>query len=184
MTLDKSIARVRHESREVVTADGIDQTLADMAKRIEAELGTADPVVLVVMNGGVFTAVRLCQHFDFPYEFSYVHASRYGKRLTGGAIEWHVKPDRKLAGRHVLVVDDVRDRGATLRDLGARLKKLGATSVSIAVLVAKDIDGEPVLPHADYVGITVSEDEYIFGCGMDYKGYWRGLPALYAVPAQ
>ena len=183
MMPDESIARVRHEAREVVPADGIERMIAGMATRIEAALGAANPVVLVVMNGGVFTAVRLCEHFDFPYEFAYVHASRYRNTLKGGAIEWHAKPDPRLAGRHVLVVDDVRDRGATLRDLSARLHELGAASVSIAVLVAKDIGGVPVLPHADYVGITVSEDEYIFGCGMDYKGYWRGLPALYAVPA-
>ena len=183
MMPDETISRARREARVVVPADGIERTIARMATRIEAALGTANPVVLVVMNGGIFTAVKLCQHFDFLYEFAYVHASRYGNRLTGGAIEWHVKPDRKLAGRQVLVVDDVRDRGATLRDLSARLQELGVASVSIAVLVAKDIGGKPVLPHADYVGITVSEDEYIFGCGMDYKGYWRGLPALYAVPA-
>ncbi len=183
MAVDESIARVRREAREVAPADEVDRAIADMAKRIEAEFDGVNPVILPVMHGGAFTAVRLCRHFDFPYEFAYVHASRYGNRLTGGAIEWRVEPDRMLAGRHVLVVDDVIDHGATLRDLSAKLRRRGVASLRIAVLVVKDVAGEPARPRPDFVGITIVEDEYLFGCGMDYKGYWRGLPALYSVPA-
>ena len=181
MALDEAIARVRREARQVVSAQEVERRIAAMARRIEAQFATANPVILAIMNGGAFTAVRLCGHFDFPYEFAYVHASRYGDRLTGGPVEWLVEPDAALAGRTVLIVDDILDHGATLEDLGARLERLGVASMSIAVLVDKNVGGESSRLQADFVGIVTTDDAFLFGCGMDYKGYWRGLPALYAV---
>ena len=180
MAADEEISRVRREARQLLSADEVDRAIAGLAKRIEAVFAAADPVILAVMHGGVFTAVNLCRHFDFPYELAYVHASRYGRELTGGALDWRVEPDRGLAGRAVLVVDDVLDRGVTLGSLCGKLRGLEVATLGVAVLVVKDIDGEPERPRPDFVGITI-EDVYLFGCGMDYKGYWRGLPALYAV---
>ena len=80
----------------------------------------------------------------------------------------------------MLVVDDILDRGVTLAALFEELERSGASRLYSAVLVSKQLN-EPVERMAvDFVGLEV-EDAYVFGCGMDYKGYWRGLSALYAV---
>ena len=139
-----------------------------------------NPVILAVMRGGAFTSTELCRRLRFPYHFVFVHATRYGDNLTGGELRWPVRPSSELGGRTVLVVDDILDRGQTLRALHQKLADLGVAALYSAVLVSKDIDAAAARPTVDFVGVSV-DDRYVFGCGMDYKGYWRGLPSLFAL---
>jgi hypoxanthine phosphoribosyltransferase len=134
------------------------------------------------MHGGAFAAVEICRRLNFPYELDFVHVTRYARGTRGGEIEWRVRPGAELTGRTVLVVDDVLDRGHTLRALGAELKKIGVARQRTAVLVVKRVANARGRPNVDYCGVEV-DDVYLFGCGMDYRGYWRGLPALYALAA-
>jgi hypoxanthine phosphoribosyltransferase len=60
------------------------------------------------------------------------------------------------------------------------LRRHAPRELLVAVLVEKTLAAPRQRPEPDFVGLTV-DDVYLFGCGMDYKGYWRGLPALYAV---
>lgn len=177
--LDAAV-QVRRRARQLYSAQDVGSALTRMAREITAVLQDANPVVLAVMQGGVFAAVELCARCEFPYEFDYVHATRYGDQLTGGEIEWRVAPSASLAGRTVVVVDDILDRGVTLRAVHAELRALGVARVYTAALVVKTL-GQPLeRPHVDFSGLTIA-DVFVFGCGMDYRGYWRGLRALYAV---
>jgi hypoxanthine phosphoribosyltransferase len=170
----------RRAARRIASAREIDRALQRMADAITADLAGADPVVLAVMHGGAFAAVELCRRLRFPYELDFVHVTRYARATRGGKIEWRVRPSAELTGRTVLVVDDVLDRGHTLRALGAELKKVGVARQRTAVLVVKRVANARGRPKVDYRGVDV-DDVYLFGCGMDYRGYWRGLPALYAL---
>lgn len=170
---------VRDRARLVVAAPDVNRAIGRMADEIGAVLRDRAPVVLAVMQGGAFTAVELCKHFRFPYEFDYVHVSSYGRELTGGALEWHVRPRVELAGRTVLLVDDVLDRGATLAALIAELEAAGVEQLYTAVLAVKHLEEALERPAVDFKGVDVGA-QYLFGCGMDYNGYWRGLPELYA----
>ena len=176
---DNEIAAVRRDARLVRSAEQVQAAIADMAERINARLADKHPVVVAVMHGGVFAAVNLCRHFSFPYEFDYVHLSRYRKSLEGGELDWHVPPRPDLTDRVVLVVDDVLDHGTTLAEVCKSLRRLKVAELYTGVLVSKDVDESMSRPAVDFVGIQ-TEDVYLFGCGMDYKGHWRGLPALYA----
>jgi hypoxanthine phosphoribosyltransferase len=118
----------------------------------------------------------------FPLEFDYIHATRYRGTTAGGGIEWRALPASGVAGRTVLVLDDILDEGPTLAAIRQRLVSLGAQEVLTAVLADKAI-GRPKPLAADFIGLTVP-DRYVFGCGMDVHGAWRNLPAIYAVKAQ
>lgn len=170
----------RERARLVVPADAVAAAFDRMAAEITAALGRADPVMLAVMHGGMYAAVELSRRCAFPHELDFVHLTRYGNALTGGALEWRVPPRAALAGRTVLVVDDVLDRGVTLAALSEELARVGVAQERRAVLVVKELAERVARPAVDFVGVTVG-DVYVFGCGMDFKGYWRGLPALYAV---
>ncbi len=88
-------------------------------------------------------------------------------------------PSDNVKGRTVLVLDDILDEGHTLAAIREKCLTLGATRVVVAVLVEKTLDkSKPV--KADYVGLQVP-DRYVFGCGMDVYGWWRNLPAIYAL---
>ena len=170
----------RRHARRIASAREITRALDRMADEITADLAHEDPVVLAVMHGGAFAAIELCRRLRFPYELDFVHVTRYARGTLGGEIEWRVRPSAELASRTVLVVDDVLDRGHTLRALGAELEKVGVARQATAVLVVKNVADARARPKVDYRGVEV-EDVYLFGCGMDYRGYWRGLPALYAL---
>lgn len=172
--------QVLERAELLLSATEIDAALQRMARKISADLSDRNPVVVAVMNGGVFTAVNLCRHFDFAYEFDYVHATRYGQSTTGGSLEWRVRPQAKLSGRTVLLVDDVLDKGETLAALYEELAGIGAGDVYAAVLVTKRVADQGVRPRVHYCALE-TDDVYIFGCGMDYAGFWRGLPDLYAI---
>jgi hypoxanthine phosphoribosyltransferase len=79
----------------------------------------------------------------------------------------------------VLIVDDILDEGITLKELVAYCEQQGVSSVRTAVLVNK-LHNRKTLESADFIGLTV-EDRYVFGYGMDYKGYLRNVPGIYAV---
>lgn len=165
------------------TAAEVQNAIERMASEITARVAGVNPVVLAVMHGGVFTAVELCKRFRFPYEFDYVHVTRYGGGTHGGEIEWRVRPSPRLEGRTVLVVDDILDRGHTLAALNAELDALEIKARYTAALVVKSVRDAEARPRVDFAGLTI-DDVYVFGCGMDYHGQWRGLPALYALPAK
>src|SRR5690606_28513973 len=144
------------------------------------DLADANPLLLTVMHGALPFAGALLPRLAFPLEVGYLHVGRYRDATTGGRLVWHARPDYPMRGRTVLLVDDVLDRGETLAELVRWVREAGAGTVLSAVLVAKRIDeARPV--EADYVALECP-DRYLFGCGMDYKGYWRNLPAIYALP--
>ncbi|HEX7237090.1 MAG TPA: hypoxanthine-guanine phosphoribosyltransferase [Gammaproteobacteria bacterium] len=172
------VERVRRTARRLHSARAVAQALDRMAAELTASLAYANPVVLAVMHGGAFTALELCKRFAFPHEFDYVHMTRYGRATRGGRLKWLVRPSRALAGRTVLVVDDILDHGKTLRALEAELERIGVAQQLHAVLVVKRL-AVPNRPSVAAWGLAV-DDVYVFGSGMDYRGYWRSLGGIYA----
>jgi len=85
-----------------------------------------------------------------------------------------------LSGRVVVVVDDILDEGLTLTEILDWCRGAGAARVYSAVLVHKRHDRKPGLRRADFTGLEVP-DRYVFGYGMDYRGYLRNAPGIFAV---
>jgi hypoxanthine phosphoribosyltransferase len=150
-----------------------------VAAEITAKLKDSVPLVLSVMGGGVVFTGQLLPLLRFPLEFDYVHVTRYRGETSGGEIEWVVKPRVSVAGRQVLVIDDILDEGRTLAEIKKWLHANDASSVFTAVLADKDL-GRSKPASADFVGVRVP-DRYVFGCGMDVRNAWRNLPAIYAL---
>lgn len=167
------------EADLIVAAPAIEAALDRLADAIGKRLHASNPLVLTVMGGAVIFAGRLLPRLAFPLECDYLHATRYGDATQGGALAWVVEPRTPLAGRTVLVLDDILDEGITLAAIKARLLALGARECLIAVLSEKDLGHEKPVA-ADFVGVRLP-NRYVFGCGMDVKGAWRNLPAIYAV---
>ena len=116
----------------------------------------------------------------FPLDFDYVHVSRYGDKLAGGAFNWKRMPDpEQIKGRHVVVLDDILDEGHTMAAIQEKLLEMGAASCRAAVFANKLIDKEKPT-QADYIGLDVP-NRYVFGYGMDAAGCWRNLGEIYAL---
>jgi hypoxanthine phosphoribosyltransferase len=148
-----------------------------MATEIERDFEGRNPVVLSVMNGGLIVTGHLLTRLSFPLQLDYIHVTRYRGRTRGGEIHWHKEPVIPLRDRTVLIIDDILDEGHTLAEILAYCRGRGAAQVAAVVLVDKRHRRK--VAAADVAGLTV-DDRYVFGFGMDYKGYLRNLPAIYA----
>lgn len=158
----------------------VDQALDKMAAEITEQLGEELPVIYCVMNGGLITTGHLLTRLEFPLEVDYIHATRYRGATTGGELYWRVPPEVNMEGRTVLIVDDILDEGHTLAAILDYCKERGAKAVYSAVLVDKLHDRKAYKGmRASFTGLEV-EDRYLFGFGMDYQGFLRNAPGIYA----
>jgi hypoxanthine phosphoribosyltransferase len=167
----------------IYTAEEVEAALDRLASAIGRDYETLNPVVVTVMNGGLFVTAALLKRLQFPMQCDYLQASRYHGATSGGTIEWLVKPCASLAGRHVLIMDDILDEGVTLREILYYCRQQGAASVEAVVLTQKRHKRAEAGVYAKYVGLELP-DRYVFGCGMDYKNYFRNLNAIYALPEE
>jgi hypoxanthine phosphoribosyltransferase len=171
--------RFLEESDVVASADEVQAALRRVAGEIDTRLSAAYPLVLAVMGGAVVFAGQLLPLLRFPLDFDYIHASRYGAQTHGAAIDWRVTPPESVRGRSVLVVDDILDGGDTMAAIRERLIALGAQAFHCAVLVEKTLARKKPI-QADFVGLRIP-DRFVFGYGMDARGYWRNLPEIRAM---
>ncbi len=171
------------DSAELIhSSEAVDAAIERVAAEITVKLGGLYPLVLSVMGGAVVFTGRILPMLNFPLDFDYIHASRYGAATTGGLIDWKVEPKGNVAGRVVLVLDDILDIGDTMLAIRERVLGLGASAFYSAVLTDKTKQcAKPI--NADFVGLSLP-DRYVFGCGMDAHGIWRNLPAIYALKGE
>ena len=161
---------------EAVTA-----ALDRMADEITAALDGTLPIVICVLNGGIIPTGHLLTRLAFPLETDYLHATRYRGKTTGEReIAWLCKPHLPLQGRTVLLVDDILDEGHTLKVISEFCRDSDAARVYTAVLVEKHHGRRVAGMAADFTGLAV-EDRYVFGFGMDYKGYLRNLNGIFTL---
>jgi hypoxanthine phosphoribosyltransferase len=157
----------------------VDAAITRLASQISQDLQDKSPLVLTIMNGGLYFAGQLLPQLKFPLEAEYVQASRYNGETVGQELKWARAPTDKVKGRIVLLLDDILDEGHTLVAIRDKCLALGALEVKIAVLVEKALDKlKPI--QADFVGLQVP-NRYVFGCGMDVYGWWRNLPEIRAL---
>jgi hypoxanthine phosphoribosyltransferase len=160
----------------------VEASLDEMAKAIHSRLHSSNPVAVCLMNGGVVPFGRLLTRLDFPLQVDYVHATRYGNKTRGGELEWIAGPFVEPCDRTILLVDDILDEGTTLAAIERHYWEQGAREVLKAVLVKK-IRTRKVDITVDFTGLDIP-DRYVFGYGMDYKGWLRNAPGIYAVAAK
>jgi hypoxanthine phosphoribosyltransferase len=171
--------RFLEQSDVMASAEEIQGAVRRVAGEVTAALASAYPLLLVVMGGAVVFAGQLLPLLRFPLDLDYIHASRYGRETRGAQIDWRVAPPAEVRGRALLVVDDILNGGQTMAAIRERLLELGAASFHCAVLVEKRLArAKPI--RADFVGLEIA-DRFVFGYGMDAKGYWRNLPEIRAM---
>lgn len=181
MSIPGLIKEVYARSSCLFTTGEVEIALDRMAMEIREKLQDKNPVVICVMVGGLVPLGHLLLRLDFPLELDYVHATRYNGDITGGDLQWKVKPSVSLKDRNVLIVDDILDGGVTLAAIMRELVLNEPESIHTAVLVDKHHKRvENGLQKADFVGLEV-DDHYIFGYGMDYKEYLRNAPGIFVV---
>ena len=180
MNIDEA-GRTLEEGDLLVSESDVIAAIARIATEMTAELKELNPVMICCMNGGLVFSGQLLTKLVFPLQVDYVHATRYGHKLYGVSLDWKVRPQIDLHGRTVVLLDDILDEGVTLAAIAEYCRTQGAAKVMMAVLVEK-LHLRKITPgmRADFSGIEVG-DRFLFGYGLDYKGYWRNAPGIYAL---
>lgn len=173
-------------AEEIFDAAAVQAAVRQVADKLNTRFdqpgNAAFPLVLGVMGGAVVFTGSLLPQLRFPLEFDYIHVSRYGDDDQGGNVVWKVIPRPSVAGRIIIVLDDILDEGETLAQVKQRLLDMGAAEVVIAVFADKALKrSKPV--KADIVGLSIP-NKFVVGFGMDVYGYWRNLPGLWAIRAE
>ena len=174
----KEINAILADADLLVNEQQIAVAITQIAEKINSLLADRNPLVLCVMNGGLVFTGQLLPQLTIALTLDSINASRYHNQTSGGAIEWVNTPRTSIKGRNVLIVDDILDEGITLAAIYEHCLAHGAASIYSAVLVNKLLGHSKVI-FADFIGLNL-ENRYLFGYGMDYKGYLRNAPGIYA----
>jgi len=174
------IHAVQNRARCIYTESQVESALDLLAQDIDAELADQDPILLCVMNGGLIFSGKLLTRLNFPLQLDYLHATRYRGEVLGADLQWKQRPITEIKGRTVLILDDILDEGLTLEKIIGFCKDSQASRVYSAVLIEKHHNHKLSTVKADFVGLQ-AEDNYLFGYGMDYKGYLRNAAGIFAV---
>ncbi|MEN8178901.1 MAG: hypoxanthine-guanine phosphoribosyltransferase [Pseudomonadota bacterium] len=179
MITPQEAEEVLAEAKRLYTQSDVEQALDRLASEISSKLSTENPIILCVLNGALIPMGHLLTRLTFPLRYDYIHASRYRGEISGNDLKWIGKPSVSLEDETVLVIDDILDEGVTLSEIVNSCRMVGAKAVYTAVLVEKrHTRGNGFIPN--FVGLEV-EDRYVFGFGMDYKGYLRNAAGIFAV---
>ncbi|TYC50302.1 hypoxanthine phosphoribosyltransferase [Weissella muntiaci] len=166
--------------RVVVTAEEIDRMVERVATELRQTLaGVERPLFVGVMEGSYIWMADLLRRLasDFDIESDYIDVSSYDGESSTGQVKIVQDLHTQLAGRTVVILDEVIDTGLTLQNLKANFLERGAEQVYIAVATDKRVTMTEAGVDPDFVGIRVP-DEFLVGYGMDYNEHYRNLPMI------
>ena len=167
-------------SKCLMKQNEVEKLMRAMAKEIEIKLGDLNLVILTIMSGGLVPTGIFMKYFQSACELDYIHLTRYENQTTGGKIKWHRQPQKIVQDRNILLIDDILDQGITLETAMHECYNQGAKSVHTAVMVKKNIPCRSGIQNSDFYAFELPE-EYLFGSGLDYKGYFRNLDGIYSL---
>ncbi|MCO6503216.1 MAG: hypoxanthine phosphoribosyltransferase [Acidimicrobiales bacterium] len=161
--------------KPLITAEEIAEKLAEMGRQITEDYRGKDLLLVGVLRGAFMVMADLARHIDLPCEFDFMAVSSYGASTqTSGVVRILKDLDEEIAGRDVLVVEDIIDSGLTLNYLMKSLQARKPASLEIASLLLKQgIQRVPI--DVKYVGFNIGP-EFVVGYGLDYAGKYRNLP--------
>ena len=171
MRMDKDICKVMFNEVEL---QGVCKRLGE---QITKDYEGKDLLIVGILNGAIVFVTDLMRQIDRQINIDFMSVSSYGSGTTSSGVV-HVAKDLNsdIAGRNVLIVEDILDTGKTLHQLIGMLKQRNPASLKICVLLDKPARREEDI-HADYVGYTIP-DAFVVCYGLDYAEEYRNLPYI------
>ncbi len=169
---------------ELISPDRIEQRIVELAHRISEDFASrmetdAKPLVMLgVLKGSFMFLADLARHLSIPVEIEFVSINSYGNRLeSSGTVELYLPPSVDLAGRRVLVVEDIVDTGRSLVKLLEHLHTFRTKEIRLCSLLDKP-DARVVDLTVDYVGFEIPL-KFVVGYGLDAAQQYRALAGIY-----
>jgi hypoxanthine phosphoribosyltransferase len=152
---------------------GIDRLAAELDRDQEGR-----PALLVgILKGSIFFLCDLAKRLKTPVELDFLQVSSYGSGTrSSGNVQLVRDLSTDVAGREVIIVEDIVDTGRTLKKIIEILSTRNPKSVKVCALLKKRIKGNETIP-IDYLGFTI-DDQFVVGYGLDFAEAYRNLPFI------
>lgn len=164
-------------SRVLISEQELQEKIRELAGQIDADYAGRELLIVGVLKGAVMVMADLARALHVPVQMDWMAVSSYGAgTISSGVVRVLKDLDTDIAGRHVLVVEDIIDSGLTLSWLMNNLKSRNPASVEICTLLRKP-DAVKVELDVRYVGFDIP-NEFVIGYGLDYAERYRNLPFI------
>lgn len=176
------MSRIKVHDKEFelyIPQDQIERAISRLADEINRDMAGKSPLFLIVLNGAFMFAAELFKHVSIECEISFVKLSSYSGTASTSVIRELIGLDHSVAGRNIVLVEDIIDTGLTMQFTKEKLRKLEAKDVKIATLLFKPNAFRHDF-HVDYIGMEIPND-FIVGYGLDYNEHARNLPDIYKI---
>ena len=161
----------------LLTEEEVDKKIQEIGEQISKDYAGEQVHLVCVLKGGVFFLCELAKRITIPVSMDFMSVSSYGSDTKSSGVVKIVKDlDESLAGKNVIVVEDIVDSGRTLSYLLEMLKDRGPKSMRLCTLLDKP-DRRVVDVNVDYTGFQIP-DEFVVGYGLDYDQKYRNLPYI------
>ena len=169
-------AAMREDIRQIlIDRQTIQRRVEVLAAQLAADYPVTEIVLMPLLTGSIIFLADLVRHLPIRMKIDVLAVSSYrGTAHQGTRVLYPTRFD--VAGKHVLVIDDILDSGRTLKTVTDLLRTQDAASVKSCVLLKKKLSQAPAA-EADYVGFEIP-DEFVVGYGLDFDGYYRNLPDI------
>lgn len=162
-----------------LSAEQIEEKVAALAERLNADYAGKKPLLLGTLNGAFIFAADLVRHLNFEHEIQFVKYSSYSGMNTTGNVKELIGLKGDIEGRDVIIIEDIVDTGTTMSQILPYIQKKGAKSVEIAALLSKP-GKKQVDVNIKYCAFEIPND-FIVGYGLDYDELGRNLKDIYVV---
>jgi hypoxanthine phosphoribosyltransferase len=182
-----------NELKVFISRQQIAERVAAIASEIERDLRDERVVLVGVLKGAAIFLSDLARSLKLDASFDFIGVSSYGVRPSPteelrrgwdstGEVRFTKDVDQSLAGKNVILVEDILDTGLTLSSLKKHLAAHQPKTIKIAALLDKPSRRKQAI-QADYVGFTIP-DEFVVGYGLDYAEMYRNLPDICILPRE
>lgn len=155
----------------------VQNRVREIGEALSGRFAGQNPLFISILSGAFVFASDLIRAFDGDCEIGFVKLASYQGTQSSGAIQTVMGLEKDVAGRHVIVVEDIVDTGRTLHYfLELMREKQPASICSVAFLRKPEAAAFPV--QVDYVGFDI-DDKFVVGYGLDYDNLGRNLPGVY-----
>lgn len=178
MSVDHLPPQFRDDVAEVLLpAERIAARLDELAAQIDQDYEGEEILLIGVLKGAIFVMADLARRLQIPVAMDFMACSSYGSSTSSsGTVRILKDLDADIAGKHVIIVEDIIDSGLTLDYLLGNLRSRRPASLEVATLLTKPSRREIDLP-VRYVGFEVP-DVFVVGYGLDLAERYRSLPDI------
>lgn len=166
-----------YKIEELISVTDLHKMVQKVAAELDeyyAGLGAKEVLLVCVLKGASPFHADLLRAMKTPTNVDFMHVSSYVGTSSSGELTFHKDIDQDIAGRHVLIVEDILDSGFTLTLLMEHLKGRKPASLNLCVALDKQVQRKyPIKP--DFTGLQVP-NAFLVGYGLDYEEFFRGLP--------